>query len=124
MGCDIHAVFQAKIDGQWQDVQSDYDENRDYDFFGWLAGVRHESEHAPVAQCRGFPTDFQEDAGFHQLTYAGGRERSMGEHNYSWAGADELIAAPGAGEFNYFIDEVKKLRDRYGEVRFVFGFDS
>ncbi len=27
-------------------------------------------------------------------------------------------------EFKYFIDEVKRLVDEHGEVRFVFGFDS
>jgi hypothetical protein len=29
-----------------------------------------------------------------------------------------------ADEFKYFIDEVRRLRDEHGEVRFVFGFDS
>lgn len=29
-----------------------------------------------------------------------------------------------ADQFNYFIDEVKRLQAEHGEVRFVFGFDS
>lgn len=47
--------------------------------------------------------------------------------------AEEITAATthvrihwitGADEFQYFLDEVKRLKDLHGEVRMIFGFDS
>jgi hypothetical protein len=41
MGTDIHAVFQRRRNGHWEDIASDWDQNRDYYLFAWLANVRN-----------------------------------------------------------------------------------
>jgi hypothetical protein len=41
MGCDIHGVFQRKEGAAWTDIESLYDQDRDYRLFSMLAGVRN-----------------------------------------------------------------------------------
>lgn len=41
MGTDIHGVFQAFDNGQWRDVESSYEQDRHYQLFAVLAGVRN-----------------------------------------------------------------------------------
>jgi hypothetical protein len=74
MGCDIHIFSETKIEGKWvcnepfevQDVGTEdeyidvpYDQQfysgRDYDLFGVLAGVRHDS--LQEFEVKGFPDD-------------------------------------------------------------------
>jgi len=43
MGTDIHGVFQAFDNGQWRDVESSYEQDRHYQLFAVLAGVRNGS---------------------------------------------------------------------------------
>lgn len=206
MGCDIHAVFQAKRDGRWIDIPSKWEQDRHYFLFSWLADVRNGFGFAgsptytyvvPLAKPRGLPEDFAvDDWGRHKLDEAAllgapdgvyvddDGKQSLGDHSHSWLTADEILAAtpPGADivqtgvvtieeyrawdgntppgsycggisgrgvrvaetpaaideytthvriswmknpdELAYFVDEVRRLRDEYGEVRLVFGFDS
>jgi len=90
MGCDIHTVFQAKIDDAWVDIHVPcWDEPRSYALFGWLAGVR--GDETPIAEPRGLPADFicdghgyHPDQGMvslyssHHRIYSWGREESHG----------------------------------------------
>ena len=216
MGCDIHGVWQAKVNDKWVDVHSDYEGNRHYQLFAVLAGVRNGVGFAgnptgdvvtPIDEPRGFPRDFPcadddsyklEDPGTLSTWEQEMRARYphenddyywLGDHSHSWLFADEMlqyyskipsvwhtgiisreeyeawdgITAPngycrgifrpkievadrtnGGGEalpesvthcqiawqadlkeeLAYFFDEVKRLKDEHGEVRFVFGFDS
>lgn len=144
MGCDIHAVVQARDGGGWKDVHSTWDQDRHYFLFGWLAGVCR-PEMTPVAEPRGFPADFALVEGdTHPTTLEAYCDRRkewldedergnptywMGDHTYSWLTADEILAAevPQSQDgdvLRYFVDEVKRLKDEHGEVRIVFGFDS
>lgn len=207
MGCDIHAVFQAKRGGAWVDVPSSFEENRHYMLFAWLANVRNGYGFAgvlthdpllPISDPRGLPSDFEVGGEYgedHPTTEeviamswrSDWREPNeaayiwMGDHSHSWLTADEIldskvprvlragvipieafmewdgesepsewcgstsgpsvvVSNPGEitpktthvqihwdsspDEFDYFIDELKRLKNEYGEVRMVFGFDS
>lgn len=141
MGCDIHSVFQKNTEKGWQDIVTDYNEERHYALFSWLAGVRNypETGIVPISSPRGLPDDFQiEDEDHASTKELMGRRAKwlndgeaphiwMGDHSHSWLGADEILSAPrpDVGEhFDYFIDEVTRLKDAHGDVRMVFGFDS
>jgi len=211
MGCDIHGVFQ-RLNGEiWEDIESDYDQDRHYQLFAVLAGVRNGRGFAgvptgevvrPISEPRGLPDDFligsEEDHPINSLSIINPRRRKwhedderlyvwMGDHSHSWLNAAEMLPyADGMGtvvktgiidskhyaewdkktgpthycggvsgpgvvvidepevgktsrpfshvrvtwedslkeELAYFFDEVKRLQELHGNVRFVFGFDS
>jgi hypothetical protein len=56
MGCDIHGVFQRKVEGAWLDIDSPYNWERDYDLFGFLANVRN-YDIPYISEPRGLPDD-------------------------------------------------------------------
>lgn len=117
MGCDIHAVFQARDGGLWVDVPHKFDEPRDYMLFGWLANVRNGSGFAgvnignaigPIAMPRGLPPDFPVDGDMRhplasadllpewRLRYQEAGEPLdvwLGDHNHSWLLGTEILAA-------------------------------
>jgi hypothetical protein len=208
MGTDVHAVWQAKKDGKWVDIESTWDQDRHYFLFAWLADVRNGYGFAgipthdaikPIAPRRGLPEDFTvvdgEDHPVACIEAIDPRRREwldedekgnpvawLGDHSHSWLTADEILAAerPGAVRkdgvltleqyhawdkesqpeawcggvmgpnlvtsmpseigpgtthvqvswirqddgLDYFVNEVKRLKDLHGEVRLVFGFDS
>lgn len=213
MGTDVHSVFQKKTAAGWEDVESQYSEDRHYALFAWIGNVRNGFGFAgvpthnaiqPLSDNRGFPEDFNvidgEDHPIASNSIRGSRaewykeedsdpaseERLrmwMGDHSHSWLNADEILLAqpprilrtgiidvdqfrkwdgsssPGSWSggisgasivtaespsdvtdntthvriewfddtkesFAYFIDEVRRLKELHGEVRFVFGFDS
>ena len=121
MGCDIHGVFQAKDkqSGKWVDIEHCYDENRHYQLFAVLAGVRNGYGFAgcktgdaitPISEPRGFPEDFEVEGDGHPIDdllpmsspmrkyFSKGDEFEiwMGDHSHSWLAADEILdwAAP------------------------------
>lgn len=212
MGTDIHGVFQRRTrTGKWEDIESNYDQNRHYQLFAVLAGVRNGFGFAgvktgeavrPIADPRGFPADFVVDDDIHpissikhmdpvQQTYHQSGDKLevwMGDHSHSWLTGAEMLkwfmdaptvvktgilprktyerwngsSAPdtycggisGGGvivvndnaqdradrpawthirctwdsnlrsELAYFFDEVARLAELHGDIRFVFGFDS
>lgn len=206
MGTDIHGMFQARKDGTWTDIPSEYDQHRNYQLFAVLAGVRNGYGFAgtkfgdpvePIASPRGLPEDFEMVDDDHPIQskevlpswrrdskfFDPGDGFWMGDHSFSWLTGEEMLAwtkkAPvvthtgvidrdayekwdkisspgdycgwisgpgivvtespeGVGcthvlvswpvclkdELAYFFDEVRRLVELYGEVRFVFGFDS
>lgn len=92
MGTDIHGVFQRRDQstGKWLDVPSEYEENRHYQLFAVLAGVRNGRGFAgvitgtpvtPIAEPRGLPEDFEVVDG-----------EDHGDHTHSWLTADEILA--------------------------------
>jgi hypothetical protein len=77
MGTDIHAVFQARENGAWHDIHSDWPQNRHYFLFAWLAnvrngygfaGVRTHTPVVPIAKPRGLPDDFAVDDASEHIT--------------------------------------------------------
>lgn len=117
MGTDIHGVFQRhdKTTGQWVDVPSAYEQDRHYQLFSVLAGVRNGYGFAgiqtgeavtPIAEPRGFPADFVVIEDTHplpSLECMDPRRRKwhekdepievwMGDHTHSWLTGDEMLS--------------------------------
>ena len=118
MGTDIHGVFQRHdaATGKWVDITSKFEENRHYQLFAVLAGVRNGCGFAgiktgepvvPIAEPRGLPEDFEvvngdshPIASFDYLpawrqeyrTKDDELEVWMGDHSHSWLTADEMLA--------------------------------
>lgn len=82
MGCDIHLHFERKNkDGSWDKIHIDsclLPDDRNYDIFAFLAGVRNfgENPYVPIFPERGIPVDCSynkedwEDGCYHSETYA------------------------------------------------------
>lgn len=112
MGCDIHGVVQRCEGGKWITYREGYDE-RNYEAFAHLAGVRNGYNVTPIASPRGWPKgftvrqgshrlpdDFRWRAGSHREKYARetnfGNPRDfaaywMGDHSFSWVSLRELV---------------------------------
>lgn len=117
MGCDIHGVFQChdSTTGLWEDVSSNYGQDRHYQLFAVLADVRNGYGFAgtktgeyvePISEPRGLPGDFEVDGDSHPLVslahmdprrrkwFIQGEklETSMGDHSHSWLTGEEMLA--------------------------------
>jgi hypothetical protein len=110
MGTDIHTIFQAKDkDNNWYDIPHNYNEDRHYSLFAWLADVRQGNNFIkPISPPRGLPTDFQINEDYEHSTsidnlptfykewytpehpYDG--LRNLGYHNFSWLLGSEILA--------------------------------
>jgi hypothetical protein len=86
MGCDIHSHAEKRVEGRWVHVDVEAFEDRNYGFFGWLAGVRNYSAMTPIASNRGLPHDAS------RKTNADYEGWSSDAHSDSWVGLDELLA--------------------------------
>jgi hypothetical protein len=95
MGTDIYGVFQRrdKNTGKWHDITSNYKQDRHYQLFAVLAGVRNGYGFAgvptgePVAiisDPKGYPKDFPvDDESYSQW---------IGYHSHSWLSGQEMLA--------------------------------
>jgi len=108
MGTDIHAIFQAKKNDQWYDIPHNYEADRHYSLFAWLADVRQGNTYIkPISPARGLPADFKvEDQehptsieniekslqDFYTEKYPYDGLYNMGYHNYSWLLGSEILA--------------------------------
>jgi len=183
MGVDIRGVFQRRTSSGWEDVETHYDERRDYLLFAWLGGVCNGHDCtavAPLSESRGYPDGFaitadnEHDGRWYKAKW-------MGEHSHSWLAANEILQAEpprvlrsgvvdwklyeswdgvsqprefagdvaeigvivkshpsevtgktthvrvewfvdGTRALDYFVAEVRRLREEHGDVRFVFGY--
>ena len=88
MGTDIHGVFQRQTADGWEDVPSKFEENRHYQLFAVLAGVRNGYGFAgvptgevvkPISEPRELPADFEV------------ADVWMGDHSHSWLTASEML---------------------------------
>lgn len=118
MGTDIHCIWQKRIDNQWDDIPSNYEENRHYQLFAVLAGVRNGTGFAgvklgesvtPISEPRGLPKDFPCneyaehlcdinkmspcDLEFHKNYRDEGDlpSKSLGDHSFSWLSGKEML---------------------------------
>lgn len=205
MGTDIHGVFQKRNGEKWEDVPSEYTQDRHYLLFAWIGNVRNGfgcagvPTHTPViplSDGRGYPEGFEVEDDQHSIASLDIMDPSrrkwheagepleiwMGDHSHSWLSGEEILSAecpkitrtgiisldqfrkwdgktapeswcggtsgPGVlvstpdtitdkttdvqisweentkESLSYFVDEVRRLTELHGEIRFVFGFDS
>lgn len=122
MGTDIHGVWQIKTPEGWQDTAHPlgWDQERNYQLFAVLAGVRNGRGFAgvllgeavtPIAEPRGFPEGFEVNEDQRHPTFPDAlhpqekewyltdpaKERKpctmwMGCHDQSWLTVDEMLA--------------------------------
>ena len=118
MGTDVHGVFQRldESTGVWTDIESLYEQQRHYQLFAALAGVRNGTGFAgvatgeavqPIADQRGLPDDFAvNEDGYHavaDVAYIDPKRRSwrreddpleiwIGDHSHSWLTGEEMLA--------------------------------
>ena len=164
MGCDIHSVIQGQWlhtshDGKeiekpdvscWHTTQEGFHE-RDYELFGYLAGVR-DPNIKPICGPRGLPRDFLIADDYHSLpinfnfgedSFRRPDSKSpwqyyMGGHSHTWFTVGELkmageLTLPN-GEWEEYVKEVRRMAEiiRYQGIlfpdyknwRIVLGFDS
>ena len=84
MGCDIHSHAEKRDGDRWVSLDVEAFDDRDYGFFGWLAGVRNYSGLPPIAEDRGFPADASGNTA-KSYDYWG-----IDAHSASWASVAEL----------------------------------
>lgn len=117
MGCDIHPAFQKKVvdaEGKesWEYIPHNYEANRHYRLFGWLADVRNGYGFAgsdtgdaikPLSEPRGLPEGVVEkdypdesdepgwwDSEAYHLHHQNGGD--FGDHSQSWLLGSEILA--------------------------------
>lgn len=91
MGCDIHTQFQKKTPDGWDNIETQYQEDRHYQLFAVLADVRNDGTVNPIAKPRGFPYDFVKNS------------KWLGDHTFSWLTGRELVEW-----YNSSVPSVKK----------------
>lgn len=111
MGTDIHGIMQKRVNDQWEDIHFNFGEDRHYQLFAVLAGVRNGYGFAgcltgeavvPIAEPRGLPEDFTRDYDVHpvanpvvllpwQREEEGPFEKWMGTHSFSWLTGQEML---------------------------------
>lgn len=88
MGCDIHLYIEKKVRGKWvpfkEIPEDDYPDDRDYNVFALLAGVRGRHEKTYFAE-RGIPLDtsYKENRGDEDFCW-------LGDHSFTYATIHEL----------------------------------
>lgn len=113
MGTDIHGIFQKRTGrvnnkDTWETVESEYEENRHYQLFAILAGVRNGFGFAgiktgepviPISEPRGLPADLKLVDEDHYAHYPFPRkyyepdetDKWLGDHTHSWLSGDEIL---------------------------------
>jgi len=144
MGTDIHGVWQFKDakTAKWHDIASNYKQDRHYQLFAVLAGVRNGfgfagfktgDDVSPIDEARGLPEDFLMDNYNHPLEkfelmpiwrqncYNKGDKIDtwMGDHSHSWLGGEEMLAwyetAPKVTKIGILDRDTYKSWDRISE---------
>lgn len=116
MGVDLHGVFQRRTSTGWDDVETHYDERRDYLLFAWLGNQcngRDSTVVRPLSNDRGYPSDFVVTS---NGRYDGrwNKDKNMGERNHSWLSVDEILA----------VDAPKSLRSGVVDRKFFDSWDG
>lgn len=110
MGTDVHAVWQKKTNNKWEDVQSNWNQNRHYQLFAVLAGVRNGFGFGgiktgdaiqPISEPRGLPQDFvmsndvhpteEQNAPEYLRGYGNFVDVWLGDHSHSWLTSEEML---------------------------------
>lgn len=107
MGCDIHGVMEKNFNGEWKAVNSQFDWERDYVLFGFLAGFRNRDVYC-LGEPKGLPEGFdffkestENDSLYHnlhnheELSYRKMRNGRicMGDFGFTWHLFSDILAA-------------------------------
>ena len=130
MGCDIHLYIEKKVRGKWvpfkEIPQNDYPDDRCYDVFALLAGVRGRFDKTYFPD-RGIPED---------TSYVENRDDDddycwLGEHSFTYATIHELKKVKWQKYIDYecgfqhFIKKYFPLASSSDKnIRILMGFDS
>lgn len=129
MGCDIHLYFERKNnENKWEPIEIDerlFPDDRNYELFGLLAGVRGSCE--GYFPSRGIPKDTSMN-----------EDHYLGDHSFTYAYLDELLNIDWGKWAYYFYFQtfcenilprlcsycgtLSKEEER--SIRIVMGFDS
>jgi len=141
MGCDIHLHTEIKVDGVWYHYNT-ANMRRDYELFGFLAGVRYGPENdTSLAADRGLPADVSFvtklisddwgcDAHSHSFLDAAEivileqwiKENRTSPDKYAWPEQQwGYLFGNSWGDFTKYPNERPKNIE---DVRFVFWFDN
>ena len=85
--------------GDWvvttlRDVPTPWWEDRDYESFARLAGVRNSQGVIPISEPRGLPADYAPTSAVHE---EGWEQFELGDHSHSWLLAREVLEYEGWG---------------------------
>jgi len=130
MGCDIHAHFEVKIDGEWLHYSQPRIE-RSYALFEKMAGVRGDVENA-ISPPKGLPSDLNKTTAFCA------KREDDDSHSHSWLSSHEvvklkeMIGRLDSDDFGYCFgnswEDFWEYRDDYPieveDFRLVFWFDN
>lgn len=82
MGCDVHAVFEVKVDDKWEYYSSPRIQ-RNYNLFEKMAGVRGDVANA-ISPPRGLPDDIS------VITKIEANHYGVDGHSHSWLSREEF----------------------------------
>lgn len=138
MGADIHIIVQYKEKGKWEtyfeypDYPYEINEDRDYQSFSLLAGVRGSFE--SIQYPRGLPHDLEMEMDEEGCMCHKGKW--LGNHSHSYLTLSEIVKKKvtllEATEFwliYRIIEDLHRIQEKLGDfknnnIRIVFGFDS
>ena len=130
MGCDIHLLIEqaqngrwvyvpAPTDPDWPDFRDTWFNDRNYDLFGALAGVRLRHR-AQLTDLRGLPLDVTKEVAKESESWA------EDGHSHTWYLLSELLAQDWDGVSGRWTDFLRELTDRDvpTALRLVMWFDN
>ena len=122
MGTDIHAAFQAKIDGIWTEIDVSYwDRDRDYILFEWLGDPRQTAK-------EGVGFDVEDLAAWDEIEgfEFNNAETRNATHSYGMI-TPEIVKKKKdfmPQSLNWFCFMMSLLKRQHGEVRMFYGYDN
>lgn len=138
MGCDIHAHFEIKVNGEWVHY-SKPNIKRNYRLFTKMAGVRDTKDVYPISPPKGLPGDIS------KVTALENKWWGNDGYSHSWLDKNEIrevirwhkqISEPfwmvsyeqwgylHGNTWDYFDEYREDYPDEIEDIRLVFWFDS
>jgi len=91
MGCGIHSRAERRVGGEWQVIPGlrPFMTNRNYGWWGFLAGVRNSSAIEPLSTPRGPPAGAVSPSNDDRSAEGTANDEFI--HSYSWLSVEELL---------------------------------
>lgn len=145
MGCDIHAVVEARVcpfDSDyytWKVLEDIVYINRNYSLFTFLAGVRDTGEIDPISEPKGIPLNKYGEDDISPMFKAYIKSWGVDGHSHSWLSLKEMKTARNylSGKklpwletpFFRLVDRMIELKTFYKiqsdeDIRLIFFFDN